>query len=1164
MDHNGAHAESPGTRGDRALDARDQSSEMAEDMRNGQEGHGEGDLPGHFVPLSNIRPAEPKGLDFAAIREKLASSRGRQYWRSLDEVAETPEFQAYLQKEFPMQAPREMLPLGRREFLRVMGATLALAGVGGCAYQPAEKIVPYVEQPEEIVPGKPLYYSTSYVRSGYATGLVGETHMGRPIKLEGNAQHPASLGSTDAFAQAALLNLYDPDRSQSARYLGGPASWAGFLGQLSNWLPQLRARQGAGLRILVGTVTSPTLEAQLRRLQNRFPQARIHQYEPVSRESARAGAQMAFGRPVNAVYRFDRAQRILSLDSDFLLEEPGSVRYARDFIKGRLVRDGQTEMNRLYVVESTPTITGSKADHALRVRPSQVEAVARAIANGLGIAGAGSATPPEGVTPEWIQAVVQDLQSHRGTALVVPGVTQPPVVHALAHAINGALGAAGKTVTYTAPVEVAFDNPATSLKKLADDIQAGQVEALFILGANPVYTAPAGVDFAAALKTLNGQDSGVLQGQKKLTVHLGLYDDETGVQCQWHLPASHFLEAWGDARAYDGTVSIIQPLIRPLYDSRSLHELLSAVIDPEPRDGYAIVREQWMGRNPAYFRRAAAQPGVAPGGPTGAASQPAMQPTRAFERYWHQVLTTGIVPNTAAPAATVTAGGNFATPPAAAPEGLELVFRPDPTIWDGEFSNNGWQQEVPKPLNSLTWDNAALISTRTAEAQNLRNRDLVEITANGQTVRAAVWIQPGQPDNVISLSLGYGRTRIGRIGNQMGFNAYPLRAADAPGFATGVTLRKPGGTYDLVTAQQYFSMFGRDIVRVGTLEEWRADPKKPHFMHAAGEHGGSGEHPTLYPQMWPSDRQHAEGEGNPGVWEPKMGRAYSKEGIPAWGMVIDQNACIGCNACTIACQAENNIATVGKDQVKMHRFMHWIRIDNYHTGPVEDPDTVFQPVPCMHCEKAPCEPVCPVEATSHSAEGINEMTYNRCIGTRYCSNNCPYKVRRFNFFQYSDQQTPQIQLMRNPDVTVRSRGVMEKCTYCIQRINWARIEAEKEERPIADGEVVTACAQACPTQAIIFGDINDQRSNGGKGSRVRQLKSGSLNYGLLTELNTQPRTTYLPAMRNPNPVIEPQAHGTPAGGGGGAHGPTGGTENPPAHSDEVPGTGQGSGTNEGH
>lgn len=1144
-----AHA---GAMGDRVLDGRD----MEEHRIDGLEGHGEEEFPGHFVPLAKIRPSNPQRLDFTAIREKLASSRGKQYWRSLDEVANTPEFQAYLEKEFPQQAPREMAPLGRREFLRVMGATLALAGVGGCAYQPQEKIVPYVEQPEQIVAGKPLYYSTAYVRNGYAIGLLGETHMGRPIKLEGNPQHPASLGSTDPYAQAALLNLYDPDRSQSVRYLGGLSTWTNFQGTLATLLTRLRGRQGAGLRVLVGTVTSPTLEAQLRRLQNRFPQARIHQYEPVSRAAELAGARMAFGRELNPVYRFDRAKRVLSLDSNFLLEEPGSVRYARDFIAGRLVREQllngrPIDMNRLYVVESTPTITGSKADHNLRVKPSQVEAVARAVANGLGVAGAGSATPPAGVDQKWIDAVVEDLRTHPGESLVIAGSGQTPVVHALAHAINAAIGAAGKTVTYTAPVEVRFDDPATSLARLITDIDAGQVEALIILGTNPVYNGPAEVDFAAALKKLNDQ--------KKLTVHAGTHDDETGVQCQWHLPLSHWLEAWGDARAFDGTTSIIQPLIRPLYDTRSIYEILSYAVDPEPRDGYAIVRDQYMRRNPAYSRTLKPQPGVAAGGPTGVSSQPQTQATPAFERFWHQVLTNGVVPNTAAPTVTPAVAGNFATPPVTA-EGMEIVFRPDPTVWDGEFSNNGWQQELPKPLNSLTWDNAALISTRTAERLGVQNRDLVDLSVNGKKLRAPVWIQPGQPDDVVTLTLGYGRTRAGRIGNKMGFNAYALRTSETPGFATGLQVSKASGSYDLVTAQQYFSMFGRDIVRVGTLEELKADPKEPHFMHV-GHHGEA----TLYPQEWPSDRQKGEDEHGPGTYSATKGRAYRPEGIPAWGMVIDQNACIGCNTCTVACQAENNIATVGKDQVKMHRYMHWIRIDNYHTGPVEDPDTVFQPVPCMHCEKAPCEPVCPVEATSHSAEGINEMTYNRCIGTRYCSNNCPYKVRRFNFLQYSDQATPQIQLMRNPDVTVRSRGVMEKCTYCIQRINWARMEAEKEERPIRDGEVVVACAQACPTQAIIFGDINDQRSNNGKGSRVRQVKASSLNYGLLTELNTNPRTTYLPAMRNPNPAIEPQAHGSPAPHAGSeSHGPTGGTENPPAHSNETPGTGQGAGTNEGH
>lgn len=1098
------------------------------------------------MPLGEIEGAAPR-LDLAAIRAKLAGKRGREYWRSLEEVADTDAFQEYLQREFPMQAPRDMAPLNRRDFMRVMGATLALAGVGGCAYQPPEQIVPYVEQPENQVPGKPLFYATAFPRGGYAYGVLAESQMGRPIKLEGNPLHPASLGATDIYTQGSLLQLYDPDRSQAVRRMGDPATWEVFLGEVTEQLRTLRQAGGAGLRILTGAITSPTLASQLARLLKLYPQARIHQHEPAGRDMVHEGARMAFGQPVNPVYHLDKAKTIVSLDSNFLQEEPGSVRYAREFSDGRRVREGRTEMNRLYVVESTPTITGANADHRLPLAPSQVEAFARALAGALGVGAAGGAAAPQGVPPEWLQALAKDLQGQRGASLIIPGAHQSAAVHALAHAMNNALGNVGTTVTFTAPVEANFGAAGGTLKTLVDDMRAGRVRALFILGSNPVYNAPADLDFTAALQTFSTQQ-GPDGRYPNLSVHLGLYEDETSVLCQWHIPESHYLEAWGDARAYDGTVSIIQPLVRPLYNTRSASELLAVLVGQGDRSGYDIVRDYWMGTNPAYRMKnpgtatsavnpVSAGPGAASGG--GAAATPVQVASPEFTRFWHRALHDGIVAGTAAPASTVAARGDFAAaappaPPASGAGTLELVFRPDPSIWDGSFSNNGWLQELPKPLTSLTWDNAVLVSPRTAESRGLSNDDMVELGYKGRTLKAAVMIVPGHPDGAATLTLGYGRTRAGKLGTGMGFNAYALRTSDAPWSGPDLDLRKLGSQYRLATTQRHFRMEGRDLVRHGNIEEFAKEQEHPPFMRGeGGEHEGP--LPSLYKYRWPSDRQGASGdEPAPNEVGEYPEKGYLGRPLPAWGMVIDLNACIGCNTCSIACQAENNIATVGKDQVVMHREMHWIRVDNYYMGGLDNPDTVFQPVPCMHCEKAPCEPVCPVEATTHSAEGINEMTYNRCIGTRYCQNNCPYKVRRFNFLQYSDQQTPAIQMLRNPDVTVRSRGVMEKCTYCIQRINEGRIEAEKEERPIRDGEVLPACAQACPTKAIIFGDVNDRESNNGKGSQVRQLKEQSLNYGVLTELNTRPRTTYLARLRNPNPELahlEPrEEEGGPKGG----------------------------------
>jgi MoCo/4Fe-4S cofactor protein with predicted Tat translocation signal len=1052
----------------------------------------------------------------AVIRERLAGTRGRRYWQSLEELADTEEFREYLEREFPHQAPRDWEPLSRRGFLKVMGASLALAGVGGCAWQPAEKIVPYVEQPEAIVPGKPLFFATAFPRNGYAMGVVAESQMGRPVKIEGNEKHPASKGATDAFAQASILGLYDPDRSQAVRYLSDPTTWDVFLGTMTTRLEAMRRNGGAGLRVLTETITSPTLVRQLRRLLARSPGAKLCQHDPVGQANVREGARLAFGEEVNPVYHFDRADRVLSLDADFLLEEPGSVRYARDFVDGRRVRAGRTRMNRLYVVESTPTITGAYADHHLPLRPSQIEPFARAVAAALSGAG-GQVAPPSGASPEWVSAVAKDLQDHRGASLVIAGPQQPPSLHALAHAMNQALGNIGKTVTLTEAVEAHFGAREGTLHELIDDLKAGRVDTLVILGGNPVYTAPADLAFGDVLRQAGAQRPNG-QGPATLLVHLGLYDDETGVLCHWHVPESHYLEAWSDARAYDGTASIVQPLIQPLYDSKSVHEVAAVLLGEGDRYGYDIVRDTWKGRFPAA----------------------------QYEKLWYEALLSGVISGTAAAPKAVTLRPGLtaaAGSPPAAPEGLELVFRPDPTVWDGRYANNAWLQELPKPLTQLTWDNAALISPNTAKALNLRSQDLVDLSYGVRTLRAAVWVTPGHPDETVTLSLGYGRGRAGKLGTGNGFNAYALRTSEAPWFGTGLQVRKAGGSYKLANTQRYFNQFGRDLVRSGTIGEFTADPQSPAFMRGAEE----GHFPSLYPQMWPSDDKSAPGVGHephtaPGEGErpaeshgagageaaggsPVGGvgqypdRGYNDHPVPAWGMVIDNNACIGCNACVLACQSENNIATVGKDQVLMHRQMHWIRIDTYYAGSPENPDTLFAPIPCMHCEKAPCEPVCPVEATSHSAEGLNEQTYNRCVGTRYCQNNCPYKVRRFNFLQYSDQKTPTIQMMRNPDVTVRSRGVMEKCTYCVQRINEARIQAEKEDREIRDGAVIPACAQACPTEAIIFGNINDTTSHDRRGSEVRRIKQEPLNYAILTELNTRPRTSYLAKLRNPNPAL---------------------------------------------
>ena len=981
-------------------------------------------------------------LDLAAIRQRLASCRGRDYWRSLEELAETDGFEELLEREFPRQAAEWTNdPAGRRQFLKIMGASLALAGLSACTRQPTETIVPYVRQPEEVIPGKPLFFATAVPYTSVAMGVLVESHLGRPTKVEGNPDHPASLGATDAIAQASVLELYDPDRSQTLTHLGDIRPWSAFLGAVRELLDPLNAGKGAGLRFLTRATTSPALIDQFQTLLKKFPEAKWHRYESAARASARAASQQAFGEPVNTYYQLSKADIILSLDADFLCAGPASVRYAADFASRRRVRGDQTAMNRLYVVESSATPTGAKADHRLPLRAADIEAFAAAVAAGVGAPGA--VAPESGQHAKWIAAVVKDLQQHRGASAVIPGDHLPPSVHVLAHAINAALGNAGKTVIYTDPLDPNPVDDIGNLRELADEMDAGKVDTLIIIGGNPVYDAPVDFNFAQRMSKV------------KLRIHMGLYADETSELCQWHVPEAHFLETWNDARAYDGTVTIMQPLILPLYFGRSIHELLGAFGDNPGQTPYEIVKGYWNRRHP---------------GPD-------------FEDWWRKAVHDGVVPGTALPPRQMALKGSPAAVKPASTQGLEIVFRPDPYILDGRYANNGWLQELPRPLTRLTWDNVALVSVRTAEQRGLQNEDLVNLQYQGRSVKAPVWIQPGHPDDSVTVHLGFGRANSGRVCSGVGFNAYALRTSAAPGFSSGLEMVKTGSKYPLATTQDHHLMEGRAIVIAADIDEYR---KNPGFAKEAAE-----EPPkelTIYP-------------------------GYKYDGY-AWGMTIDQTSCVGCNACVVACQAENNISVVGKDQVRMRRAMHWLRIDSYYKGDLDNPGMYFQPVPCMQCENAPCELVCPVQATNHSSEGLNDMVYNRCVGTRYCSNNCPYKVRRFNFFLYSDWTTPTLKLQRNPDVSVRSRGVMEKCTYCVQRINEAKIEAEKEGRVVRDGEIQPACQQSCPTQAIVFGNINDPAS------RVAKLKSEKLNYSLLAELNARPRTTYLAALRNPNPELE--------------------------------------------
>lgn len=1024
------------------------------------------------------------------IIENPPGTGASRLWRSLEELAGLEEFEELLHREFPAAAAEWADPASRRTFLKLMGASVALAGVAGCSSEPPEKIVPYVRAPEEIIPGRPLWFATALSLGGLATGVLVKSHMGRPIKVEGNDKHPDSLGAVDSFALACVLTLYDPDRSQvvTRRAHNGRevSTWDLLIGATVAAADAQRSKKGSGLRVLTETVTSPTLARQLEALQKAFPEARWHQYEPLARDNALLGARLAFEEDVSIRWHLDKANVIVALDADFLAPRPGSLHAVREFAKRR----DPASMNRLYVIEPSPTVTGGMADHRLPLQARQIGAFAQELARRLRIEVPSSVDTQ--LTPEqtrWLDALAKDLKDNEGASVVLVGDAQPPEVHALAHAMNDALKNVGKTVVYSEPVEARPVDQRTSLSQLVADMDAGRVEAVLILGGNPAYTAPADLNF------------GGLLAKVPFSLHLGLYEDETSAHCQWHAPEAHELESWGDARAFDGTVSIRQPLIAPLYGGRTAHEVLAILLRQPILSGYEIVRETWKDRKGA---------------------------TGDSETNWRTIVHDGVIDGSELPAKHVTLKGKVRPLSKSEPaSGLEIIFTPDPTIWDGRFANNGWLQELPKPLTKLTWGNAALVSPKTAQRLELFHFGdvgdpasvVVELHHDGRMVTAPVMVVPGQADDTVTVALGHGRTHAGRVGNGVGANAYLIRTSGAPRFAGGLEIRKTGRTERLASTQHHRLVTRdggvkkdlasateekRELVRVATLADFLKDP---HFAQAHDHAPGPEE--SMYPEIAGSISR---------ITDPTIVSRNTELGY-AWAMAVNLNACTGCGACVVACQAENNIPIVGKTEVIRGREMHWIDVDRYYHGGTDNPEVYHQPRFCMHCENAPCEVVCPVAATAHDHEGLNNMVYNRCVGTRYCSNNCPYKVRHFNFFQYADQKTPSLALLNNPDVTVRARGVMEKCTYCIQRINAARYTAEEDgNRRIKDGEIVTACQAACPSRAIIFGDINDPKS------AVSKWKADSRNYTILSELNTRPRTSYLARLRNPNPDLEDVQH----------------------------------------
>jgi MoCo/4Fe-4S cofactor protein with predicted Tat translocation signal len=996
---------------------------------------------------------------------------GKKYWRSLDQLAQTPAFMEWLHREFPSSAEEVIDGASRRNVLKLMAASFGLAGLTACR-RPVEHILPNVKGVEDYIPGKPYFYATAMVHNGVAQGLLAEVNDGRPTKMEGNPEHPFSLGAANVFQQAAILGLYDPDRARSPRQDGKDVDWKVLDDALKTLSGSLG--QGEGLRFLSESVTSPSFAAVQAAALAKFPKAKWIQYDAISQDEVRAGAQLAFGQQVVVRPRFDKAKVILALDSDFLGLDADTVLPVKEFSRGRKVAAESDEMSRLYVAESRFSTTGATADHRIKMRASEIKAFVSDLAAALKVGGNELKVVGQGdKKSKWIEAVAKDLGANRGKSLVVAGPRQPAAVHAMVHLINQALGNAGETVTYYKSTLEQTRPQLEAIAELAGEMSKGQVSTLVILGGNPVYSAPVDLDLAANIKKV------------ATSIYVGLDVDETAVACKWSVAEAHFLESWGDALAPDGTATIQQPMIAPLYYGRTQAEIVAALTGYKDQKPYDIVRNYWT----AKFAKGDA------------------------DKMWRHALHDGVIPNTAfaevKPVVDAKKVNGAIQPAAQGASGMELVFTPNWATWDGRYANNGWLQEIPEPMSKITWDNAALVSPATAKQLGVSTHgwmvkgykatdteghsdptqagnfvDMIQIEVDGRTLEAPVFVQPGQADGSITLALGYGRTECGHVAKGAGVNAYKLRTSKTPWIVADAKVSKIGKQYQIVQTQEHGTMEDRPLLRESTLEEYRKEPNVIKEMLEVPELVG------LY-----------------GDWD------YSKGN--QWGMSIDLNACVGCNACTIACQAENNIPIVGKDQVNRGREMHWIRMDRYFAGDEDEPQAVMSPVPCMQCETAPCENVCPVAATTHSPEGLNDMAYNRCVGTRYCSNNCPYKVRRFNFLAWN-YGTPEVEMMKfNPDVTVRMRGVMEKCTYCVQRIQETKIQAKLEgHRPIKDGEIQTACQQTCPADAIVFGNINDPNS------RVSKLKKQKRNYGMLEELNTKPRTTYLAKLRNTNEELE--------------------------------------------
>jgi MoCo/4Fe-4S cofactor protein with predicted Tat translocation signal len=1041
--------------------------------------------------------------------ESSPSPRGRAYWRSLEELADAPELHGLLAEHAPRHAAELGGALDRRRFLQLMAASIGLAGLAGCR-RPELEILPYSKTPDDVIPGLPTFYATAMPRPGGAFPVLAESHEGRPTKIEGNPGAPDSLGSTDAFAQASILDLYDPDRSRSVLKGSEPSSWDAFDAWAAPHFAALRKAGGKGLYVLAEDIESPSLALVRAHLKETMPAASWHAYEPIGADNPRNGAALAFDGPAEPQYDFAKAGVVLALDCDFLGLEDRGVNHVRGFAEARAAGARGGPMARLYAVEPTYTLTGGMADHRLRLPASHVQEYALALAQEIlvdprfvQVPGSKDGAfrdklkafkPRIAIAPHWVDKVADDLRAHRGRGIIIAGRRQPPLVHALAHALNEALGNHGATITFRRPPS----RDAGTLAELTKALVTGKVNTLVILGGNPAYNAPA--------------DLPLLDGLRRVehTIRLGTHVDETSARASWHLPMAHYLESWGDGRTSDGTVVPIQPLIEPLFGGRTALEVVAQLAGFETTSPYEIARRALRGflkegedLDVAWrqflhdgFRDGTARPTVKPGLKYPALAE-ALDGPKPEPPPQLRLDAPGRRPaQTAARPAPPPAG--LPSPPQLSEDNLEVVFLRDAKVDDGRFANNGWLQEAPEPISKLTWDNAALIGPTTARDLGVSTGDVVRLSRAGRTMEIVALVLPGQADYSIAVALGYGRTAAGRVGDGVGFNTYPLRTSDAPDFTAGVKLARAYRTYSLAITQEHDKAAAQE-----------AERREPAREQDVGEK--------------PEPREEHED-----IYDRPAFASYHQ-----WGMAIDLNLCVGCNACLVACQAENNVPIVGKDEVRRGREMHWIRNDRYFSGEDEnDPGMIHQPVACQHCEAAPCEVVCPVNAAAHSEEGLNLQAYNRCIGTRYCANNCPYKVRRFNWFNYNERPLDKLRLgpltekgmaetlkmQKNPDVTVRIRGVMEKCTYCVQRIERAKIGArvaagDSDDYKVPDGTIVPACAQACPARAIVFGDISD------RDSKVSQAKAQGRDYALLGELNTRPRTTYQARLRNPNPAM---------------------------------------------